>query len=120
MKDPKQMTIPIAHASASRVRAALDGRHDLSAAQTNDIIDTLLAAGLCTADVTGDGRLHAAAVSHANALENEARRTAARLGIKIGANGTINADDLASGLSGYSVEARLRYKSMFASCGMIQ
>jgi len=44
------MTIDIAHASASRVRAALDGRHDLTASQVNNVVDTLLAAGLCTAD----------------------------------------------------------------------
>lgn len=113
------MTIPIAHASASRIRGALDGRHDLSAAQVNDVVDTLLAAGLCTADPTSADRISAAAVSHQNAIENEARKTASRIGVAINASGRIDPDDLAQALNGYSIEARLRMKSMFASCGMI-
>jgi hypothetical protein len=113
------MSIPIAHASASRVRAAIDARCGLSAAQVNDVIDSLLAAGLCTADVSSDSRLRASAVSHANNLENEARRTCARLGISISASGKIDPDDLAKALSGYNVESRLRIKSMCAQVGMI-
>jgi hypothetical protein len=114
------MTIPIAHASASRVRAALDGRHGLSDGQLNDIVDTLLAAGLCTADISGDGRLHAATVSRDTALESEARKTAQRIGVSISASGQIEPDALARALNGYSVEARLRMKSAFAACGFIK
>jgi hypothetical protein len=113
------MAIPIAHASAARVHAVLDGRHGLSAAQVNDVVDSLIAAGLATVDPSSDSRLHAAKVSHNNALESEARRTAARLGVTISASGEINPADLAKALGGHDVQSRLRVKSMFAQAGFI-
>ena len=83
-------------ATATNVRKTLTGHFD--DAQVGSIIKLLTAAGVVETEVVD--KLHAASVSHSNALEAEARRTAHRLGLPISAAGEIEQADLARCMAG--------------------